>query len=269
MKRMQDTQAQAAQKAQAQAKAPASQATSVSQAAQTTPAPAPAQAQAQASQAQAQAQAQAPTPQAAPAAGIGALIVAAGLSSRMGSFKPMLMLGRLSLVQRVIRTMREAGAGPIALVTGYEAARLEAHVADTGVVCLRNEAYATTQMLDSIKIGLRFLQDKCGRVLLTPADIPLYTAETVRTLAACGAPVAAPVYAGRRGHPLLLAGELIPYVEAYDGPGGLAGAIQAGGWTVAPVAVDDEGILLDADTPADFAAIKALYQRQQDCYNAP
>ena len=213
------------------------------------------------------AQAQAPPP--SRASGIGALIVAAGLSSRMGSFKPMLKLGRLSLVQRVIDTLREAGAGPIALVTGYEAALLEAHVAGAGVVCLRNESYATTQMLDSIKIGLHYLQSKCDRVLLTPADIPLYTVETVRKLAVCEAHVAAPVYAGRKGHPLLLAGELIPYIEAYDGPGGLAGAIRAGGWTVATVAVDDEGILSDADTPEDFAALEALYLRRQDCYNAP
>lgn len=39
----------------------------------------------------------------------GALIVAAGKSSRMGDFKPMLQLGSISIAQRVINNFRQAG----------------------------------------------------------------------------------------------------------------------------------------------------------------
>ena len=49
----------------------------------------------------------------------GALIVAAGKSSRMGDFKPMLQLGSISIAQRVINNFRQAGISKIVVVTGY------------------------------------------------------------------------------------------------------------------------------------------------------
>ena len=45
----------------------------------------------------------------------GALIVAAGKSSRMGDFKPMLQLGSISIAQRVINNFRQAGISKIVL----------------------------------------------------------------------------------------------------------------------------------------------------------
>ena len=97
----------------------------------------------------------------------GALIVAAGMSSRMGDFKPMLNIGSISIAQRVVATFQQAGVDKIVMVTGYQAAMLEHHLAGNGIVFLRNDAYETTQMFDSACIGLRYLQDwKAGRSLL-------------------------------------------------------------------------------------------------------
>jgi len=182
----------------------------------------------------------------------GALILAAGMSSRMGAFKPLLKIGTHTFVRRVILTLQQAGASPVVLVTGNQAALLERHVSGTGVVCIRNELYASSQMLDSVVVGLRYLNGRCGQVLLTPADIPMFSAETAQKLMNCGKPAAAPSYKGRKGHPLLLSCELIPFIETYRGPGGLAGAIQASSQPVWLIEVDDEGILLDADTPDDY-----------------
>ena len=100
----------------------------------------------------------------------GALIVAAGMSSRMGDFKPMLNIGSISIAQRVIATFQQAGVEKIVMVTGYNAAALERHLAGNGVVFLRNENFETTQMFDSARIGLAYLRDKCDRVLFTPGE---------------------------------------------------------------------------------------------------
>jgi hypothetical protein len=97
---------------------------------------------------------------------IGALIVAAGMSSRMGEFKPMLPIGSISVAQRVVATLNQAGIGKIVMVTGYNATMLERHLAGNGIIFLRNENFATTQMFDSVKIGLAYLQDKCDKVLV-------------------------------------------------------------------------------------------------------
>ena len=49
---------------------------------------------------------------------IGALIVAAGMSKRMGEFKPMLSIGAISVAQRVVATLSQAGVSKIVMVTG-------------------------------------------------------------------------------------------------------------------------------------------------------
>ena len=111
-----------------------------------------------------------------------ALIVAAGMSSRMGDFKPMLNIGSISIAQRVVATFQQAGVDKIVMVTGYNATVLEKHLSNNGLVFLRNENYETTHMFDSACIGLEYVRDKCDRVLFTPVDIPLFTAATVSAL---------------------------------------------------------------------------------------
>ena len=127
---------------------------------------------------------------------IGAVITAAGMSSRMGEFKPMLSIGTISIAQRVTATLRQAGAEKMVMVTGNNAEELERHLSKSRVIFLRNENYASTQMFDSAKIGLEYLRGKCDVVLFTPVDVPLFTAATVRALLARGAPPACPVCRG-------------------------------------------------------------------------
>ena len=110
----------------------------------------------------------------------GALIVAAGMSSRMGDFKPMLNIGSISIAQRIVANFHQAGVDKIVMITGYNATLLERHLSGLGIIFLRNENYEHTQMFDSAKIGLEYLQDKCDRILFTPVDIPLFTSATVK-----------------------------------------------------------------------------------------
>ena len=58
---------------------------------------------------------------------IGAVIVAAGMSSRMGDFKPMLSIGSQSIARRIVSTLRQAGAEEIVMITGHNADALERH----------------------------------------------------------------------------------------------------------------------------------------------
>ena len=144
---------------------------------------------------------------------IGAVIVAAGMSSRMGDFKPMLNIGSISIAQRIVATFHQAGVDRIVVITGHNAQQLERHLANNGIVFLRNEAYASTQMFDSAKIGLSYLKDKCDRILFTPVDIPLFTAMTVAALLRSKAELACPVCKGRTGHPLLIGSSLLDGIQ--------------------------------------------------------
>lgn len=192
----------------------------------------------------------------------GALIVAAGMSSRMGIFKPMLKIGSISAVCRIIYTLQQAGADPVVVVTGNRAEVLERHIAKQGVICLRNPDYATTQMLESAKIGFQYLIAECEQVLFTPVDIPLFTVETTEKLIASGVDVAIPSCHGKEGHPLLISGKVLPEILQFNGDGGLRGALSDCKVKLQHILVDDEGILFDVDTPEDFRNLLSWHNEQ-------
>ena len=192
----------------------------------------------------------------------GAVIVAAGMSSRMGDFKPLLNIGSMSIVKRIVATLRQGGAENIVVVTGYNADALEHHLSGSGIVFLRNEDYEHTHMFDSAKIGLAYLADKCDRILFTPVDIPLYTAATVSALLNSGAELACPMFDGQSGHPLLLSDCVARIILTDSGEGGMQGAITRCGVDMLEIAVADEGILHDADTPQDYKKLLEFHNRQ-------
>ena len=193
---------------------------------------------------------------------IGALIVAAGMSTRMGEFKPMLSIGSISVAQRVIATLSQAGVSKIVMVTGYNATILERHLSGNGIIFLRNENYETTQMFDSVKIGLSYLQDKCDKVLFTPVDVPLFTAKTVKTILESGAPLAVPMCEGQQGHPILIANDLIPEILNDCGEMGLKGAMDRCSVPLLRIDVEDPGTIHDADTPEDFSQLLEYHNAQ-------
>ena len=193
---------------------------------------------------------------------IGALIVAAGMSKRMGDFKPMLSIGSISVAQRVVATLQQAGAGKIVMVTGYNATMLERHLSGNGIIFLRNENYETTQMFDSVKIGLSYLQGKCDKVLFTPVDVPLFTARTVTALLESGAPLACPMCEGKQGHPILIESRLIPEILNDCGTEGLKGAMDRCSVPLCRIDVDDPGTIHDADTPEDYSALVDYHNSQ-------
>lgn len=192
----------------------------------------------------------------------GAVIVAAGMSSRMGDFKPMLNIGSISIAQRIVATLHQAGVEKIVMITGYNASSLEHHLSNNGLIFLRNEHYETTHMFDSAKIGFEYLKDKCDRILFTPVDIPLFTSTTVSRLLATDAPLACPVCSGERGHPILISSSLVDRIFSDCGDGGLNGAILRCGIDMELVNVDDAGILHDADTPEDYRALLNYHNSQ-------
>ena len=192
----------------------------------------------------------------------GALITAAGMSSRMGDFKPMLEIGNISVAKRIIATLQQCGIDKIAVVTGYNAQVLERHLAGNGIVFLRNEEYESTQMFDSVKIGLEYLKDKCDRILFTPVDIPLFTADTVNRLLESDAALACPVCSGERGHPIMLSSSIADSILTDSGESGLKGALSRCGTEMLEITVSDLGVLKDADTPEDFEALVRYHNSQ-------
>jgi molybdenum cofactor cytidylyltransferase len=74
----------------------------------------------------------------------------------------------------------------------------------------------------------------------------------VRDALAAGAPLAAPFWRARRGHPVGIAGRFRAELLALRGDEG-AKALLGAGHRLAKIAVGDPGVIRDIDTPADLA----------------
>ncbi len=177
----------------------------------------------------------------------GGIIVAAGKRSKRSEPDPLLKIGSITVVKRIVLTFQQVGISPIVVITGYRADEIEHDLADYGVIFLRNEEYENSQMFDSAKLGLTFLQNKCDQVIFNPVNIPMFTPETIHRMMECGEKIISPSYQGKSGHPLLLASELIPQLLVYDGTMGMRGALESTGIHRQWMDIDDEGILHDMD----------------------
>ncbi|MCL1914914.1 MAG: nucleotidyltransferase family protein [Eubacteriaceae bacterium] len=194
---------------------------------------------------------------------LGAVILAAGRSSRMGSFKPMLPLGSSTIIETVINKLIGAGTCELVVVVGREADRLRSHLDRYEKIrYIENRDFASTDMFYSAKMGMDALSRTTEIHFFLPCDIPLFKPDTLEKMIYCyeetGAGIVTPVHGGKSGHPILIKRSMVADLLAYNGNDGLRGAIRNSGVKVETVEVDDIGVLLDADTPQDYEMIHKL-----------
>lgn len=182
----------------------------------------------------------------------GGIIAAAGKTSEKDETYPLRKIGSITIVKRIVLTFQKAGVSPIVVITGYKSEEIERNLAYYGVIFLYNGEYENSQMLDSAKIGLDFLKNKCDQVIFNPVSAPLFTPETIQKMIECNKQLLSPAYHGKTGHPLLISSKLIPQVLKYDGNGGMEGAIQNIGVERQLMDVEDEGILSDTGDPCQL-----------------
>lgn len=191
------------------------------------------------------------------------VIAAAGLSSRMGAFKPLLPFDGSTVIRRCAENLLAAGASELVVVVGFRGGEIAAALADLDVTVKENPEYASSQMFDSLRLGLKTLQGDWSRVLLSPGDVPWVSPELIGDLLKAEAEFVCPVCGNRRGHPVVLSGARIPELLEYEGPGGLRGAVEALGLSSAFVETGEIGVTLDLDTPEDYQKLLALQEKQK------
>lgn len=191
---------------------------------------------------------------------IAAVVLAAGLSSRMKSFKPMLELAGSTIIKKTIETLRLAAIEDIVVVTGYKGEQLAKHLAGEGVKIVCNHDYQQSDMLDSAKLGLAATYNNCDAIMLLPADIPLFSQQTVAALCSSmmnvPCDVVSPVCNGKKGHPILINCSIVDKLVAFTGENGLKGAIATLAFDHRLIEVEDMGVLLDADRPEDYLRLQ-------------
>ena len=193
---------------------------------------------------------------------IGAVIVAAGMSTRMKQFKQLLKIGNLTMAERVVMNFQEAGIRDIVMVTGYKGDSLRKELEYLGIRFVHNENYETTEMFESAKLGLAEYGCEYDKVFFCPVDIPFFTDLTVEKMLADDAQIVMPMKDGKTGHPIAFAGSLIPELLTYKGDRGLKGAIDACGVSVSRIEVEDKGAFMDADTREEYQKLIDLHNER-------
>ncbi len=191
--------------------------------------------------------------------GYGAIVLAAGLSSRMGENKVLLpWRDGKPLVAQVAAKYLQAGIDAVVVVTGRDAARVQKALAALDLRCIHNPDYANGEILSSVKVGLKALPAELAAVFIQPADMPCVPAALIPRLAAAHEPGwnVAPRFEGKRGHPVLL--DRAYWRAMLDLPAGSMPRDALRDSQMRALDVEDEGVILDIDT-------RATYERALAC----
>jgi CTP:molybdopterin cytidylyltransferase MocA len=174
----------------------------------------------------------------------------------MGSPKPLLPFGSTSFLGRLLEQFLASRARPIVVILGHEAERVLREVPLREARAVVNPDYREG-MLSSIRAGLRELADEpVSGALICPVDHPEVSTSVVdliiRRYEESQAPIVLPVYAGRRGHPVLFARRLFGELEQAPDSVGARQVVWEHAKEVLEIPTADRGIIRDIDTPEQY-----------------
>lgn len=169
---------------------------------------------------------------------IGGIIAAASKKDA----EPLLHIGTIPIIIRIVISFQQAGIFPIVVVTGTEEDEVKYQLSSYGVIFIPNEDCEQPELFDSVKIGLQYLLGKCERIVFTPVNVPMFTPDTLNRLLDSKDDIAVPSFRNRGGHPIVLSQEVVPHIISYSEKNGLRGAISSLADRRTFIPVNDQGI---------------------------
>lgn len=194
------------------------------------------------------------------AAKLDAVVLAAGAGSRFGGGKLVSPWRDGVLLDGALAAAFAAPVRTVTVAWGADArvvAAAEAFVARTGQAARLRLVHAERHaegMAETLKAAIASLPTDSDAAFVFLGDMPRIPSAVLPDLAQAvtgGAPAAAPVFDGQRGHPVLIGSGLYPALERLGGDRGAAAVLAALGETLALVHAPDDGVLFDVDRPAD------------------
>jgi molybdenum cofactor cytidylyltransferase len=190
---------------------------------------------------------------------LGAILLAAGRSERMGAFKPLLPFGNKTVIEACINYLREGGIENIVVVVGHRPGEIREELRTSSLSFAVNPD-ADSEMSASIACGVLQLPETMPATLIALVDHPAIPASVVTTLRTeweKGARLVVPTWERRGGHPVLIDLSLRQELLNLDPARGLKGLFDLHQHEVRRVPVDSPYIARDMDTWDDY---RALYE---------
>lgn len=201
---------------------------------------------------------------------VNGLVLAAGRSSRMKDFKPLMKIGDKTMIETTVSHMFEAGVDEVTVVVGYRGKEVEAVLRSLQtdkkkLQILMNQAFAVTQMLDSIQVGVSGMGD-CEYFFLTPGDMPAIAVSTYEKILQYAknntAKVIFPVIDGYRKHPPLIHKSCREEILSFKGEG-LRELWKMYEGEIHELPISDRGCTMDADYQSDYIKICSYIQQNE------
>lgn len=195
-----------------------------------------------------------------PALRVIALLLAAGLSQRMGARNKLLAdVGGEPLVRRVAKAYLAAGID-VRVVLGFEATRVRAALGGLPLVFVENARYGEGQAT-SVRAGLAGIDAGCDAVMVALGDqAALTTADIAGLLGAFAdnarAPILIPYYRGQRGNPVVFSAETVSQINALPPDAAARDYIEANPHCVRRYEAPNDHFVIDIDTPGDLTAFE-------------
>ena len=201
---------------------------------------------------------------------IAGIVLAAGMSTRMGDNKLLLRIEGESLLRRVVGRVIAAGLDPVVVVLGHEAERARAELAGLQCETRINAGYARG-VATSSRVGVEAVPERAVAAVVVLGDMPFVTTEMIRTMAeryrATGAPLIVSDYGGVTAPPVLYDRSLFAELVAMDG-GGCGQRVMKRHRSGADVLSWPADALIDSDEPADRARVERLLDTRTEATHA-
>ena len=192
---------------------------------------------------------------------ITAIVLAAGQSSRMGPTNKLLeTVDGEAMVRRVVAHARESQATDVLVVLGHQSQSVRAALADAGVTFTDSPHYAEG-LSASLKAGIAGVPVESDGAIVLLGDMPAVSPAHIDRLIAGfnpveGRSICVPTTRGKRGNPVLWGRAYFDEIAALSGDVGARHLIGAHREAVCEVALEDEAIFVDVDTPAALRAYR-------------
>lgn len=193
---------------------------------------------------------------------VSAVVLAAGQSRRMGRKKELLAIQDTPMIRLVIeKLLGSSRVDEVIVVLGEDADSVG--TALSGIIDERIELVGNRRFAEGMGTSLAQGVSACSwgtdAILVAHGDSPFFRTEDIDLLIDAhvrGGAICVPVSEGRRGHPVLLDGSFRDELEELDGDAGARDILEREMARVVEVELNDDGFLVDIDTPEDYEAVR-------------
>lgn len=190
---------------------------------------------------------------------VGAIVLAAGQSSRMGTSKMALPWGNSTVLETTISNIMQAGIVDILVVTGGYKNEVESLPLLAQNSRVHNPNYAAGEMISSVKLALKIVNElewHSDGILVIPGDMPLIDPTLVKRCLnewmETSNLIVAPRFQGQRGHPVIFPFDIFQQFETLPAHKSPRDLLKAKSNRFRMYEEADGAVIIDIDTPAEY-----------------